>query len=226
MGEEIQYWKIAPGENAMFWEDCREKGVIGIGWCRLGDLKQYENLEDLKRAYKETSDLDEYKNPEIAIKRECKKIWNFYKKIKKDDIIVANKGISKIVGIGVVIGDYYFDKDKIPKDYKSNNKICYFRDVKWISTTDKDKGYDISGKIKQNWQHTVVLLDRDRELIKNVITELNLNIGHFASDNENIPDLYQNLLLIKKQIILYGPPGTGKTYQARRLAVEIIKEAF
>ncbi len=33
-----------------------------------------------------------------------------------------------------------------------------------------------------------------------------------------------DLLLSKKQIILYGPPGTGKTWEARNIAVRMLKE--
>ena len=42
------------------------------------------------------------------------------------------------------------------------------------------------------------------------------------SDGETISPL--QALRIKKQIVLYGPPGTGKTYQARHLAVSLIRQ--
>ncbi|MCK4798410.1 MAG: PhoH family protein [Spirochaetes bacterium] len=29
-----------------------------------------------------------------------------------------------------------------------------------------------------------------------------------------------------KQVILYGPPGTGKTYNARKIAIELIDKHF
>ncbi len=223
MDREINYWVMTPGENAEHWEPCRKMGLIGVGDEVLGDFRRYNDVNELKNVLIEVFDeyLKNKKDPQKSADILCEYRWNFYKNIKIGDIIVANNGIGKIVGIGIVTSDYYFDNEKMPQTY-----LCRFRNVKWIYSPDKYNGYNISDKIKNRWAISVILLDKDRELIKNVINELNLNIGHFMPDNKNIPDLYQKLLLTKKQTIFYGPPGTGKTYQARRLAVEIIEEVF
>ena len=31
----INYWKFAPGENGMYWEEFSRKGIIAIGWDML-----------------------------------------------------------------------------------------------------------------------------------------------------------------------------------------------
>lgn len=177
MLEEIQYWRIAPGERAEFWEYCKDKGVIGIGG-DVGNLERYQDLEELKKVYeREWQDyLKRKKDPKKSINNVCKQIWDFYVNIKIGDVIVANNGKSEIVGIGIVTSDYYFDPDKIQEDEEFY--LCHFRDVKWIYTADRGNGYDISDKIKKNrWANiTVSLLDKDRELIENVINELNLDL--------------------------------------------------
>ncbi|MCK4797945.1 MAG: AAA family ATPase [Spirochaetes bacterium] len=40
--------------------------------------------------------------------------------------------------------------------------------------------------------------------------------------NEEVVLLIEN----NKQVILYGPPGTGKTYNARKIAIELIEKHF
>lgn len=34
----VRYWKIAPGEGAWQWDECRQEGFIAIGWDELSDL--------------------------------------------------------------------------------------------------------------------------------------------------------------------------------------------
>ncbi len=211
MSEEIRYWKVAPWDKATYWEYCKEKGVIGIGWGDVGNLKNCEDIEELKEVY----ERERYDYPKRSININCKQIWDFYKNIKKGDVIVANNGKKMIVGIGVVTSDYYYDSEKIPE-----TDLYHFRDVKWIYVADRDEGYDISGKIKQNWQKTVVLLEKDRELIEDVIKELGLNKK--IKKSKSHPNLSNDLLITKKQIILYGPSGTGKTYRARKDATNFI----
>ncbi|WP_456473790.1 AAA family ATPase [Candidatus Pyrohabitans sp.] len=212
MGEEIQYWKVSPGHEALYWEDCRKNGVIGIGWCDLGDLNKFEDYNDLKEYFKEI-----YRS---KIGNNCSQVWNFYKEMKKYDIIIANKGIKEIVGIGIIISDYYFDPDKIPQHHQLNYKICHLRDVNWIYTTDIDKGYKIQ-KIKRWRSGTVMPLERgkDFEIVEAMIKKQKINLESNAGNK-----YFHNLLITKKQIILYGSPGTGKTYKARKSATIFISE--
>ena len=39
--------KIAPGEKAMFWDDCLQHGYICVGWEEVGDLNEFESKDDL-----------------------------------------------------------------------------------------------------------------------------------------------------------------------------------
>ena len=43
--------KIAPGENAMYWEDCLAYGYICVGWDEVGDLSQFESKDEFFARY-------------------------------------------------------------------------------------------------------------------------------------------------------------------------------
>lgn len=98
-----RYWKIAPGEKAFLWEDCKKKQIICFGWNDLGDLRQYETKEELLDAIKEKNIV---KGVQQSFKAD--EIWNF-KNIKRGDYVLANNGISGIKGFGQIRGEYKYD---------------------------------------------------------------------------------------------------------------------
>lgn len=49
-GNEIRYWLYAPGENARNWEEFYVKGIMGLGWDNIGDLRQYSSRDQIKQA--------------------------------------------------------------------------------------------------------------------------------------------------------------------------------
>jgi energy-coupling factor transporter ATP-binding protein EcfA2 len=101
------YWKIAPGDNASNWPACRDGGYIAVGWDELGDVSELTPSEfEIKRARLE---------PEMAARGEtgwskqgANQLLVFAHKIKEGDLIIANNGTKAIVGIGKVVGSYYF----------------------------------------------------------------------------------------------------------------------
>ena len=43
--------KVAPGERAAYWDECRENGYICIGWDQLGDLSRFAGQEEFRTAF-------------------------------------------------------------------------------------------------------------------------------------------------------------------------------
>ena len=109
------YFKIAPGEQAWDWQRQKKQRSIGIGWNDLGDLSRLEfhQVRELIKKSKYTRSI-------------FKQFTNFLS-IKKGDIIIANKGMSKIVGIGKVIGEY---------QYKQDEDHAHTFPVEWIYTKE------------------------------------------------------------------------------------------
>ncbi|HPK04681.1 MAG TPA: AAA family ATPase [Bacteroidales bacterium] len=109
----INYWKFAPGENGVFWDEFYEENIIAIGWDNLADLRNY-TTEALS---------EELGVANISASNQIFDIENF-RDANIGDVIVANKGMRKALGIGVITGEYEFKPER--KKYK------HIRKVKWL----------------------------------------------------------------------------------------------
>jgi len=117
--EEPKYWKIAPGEKASDWEFQKKMGITAIGWNELGDLTGVP-IEDVHERIR-----DKFQSSIANVGPQFK---NFLS-IKQGDIIIANKGMSKIVGIGKVTGGYQFRPDQ---------KHAHVYPVEWFWAKEKE----------------------------------------------------------------------------------------
>lgn len=189
---ENSYWQIAPGENARFWPEMEKEGYIAVGWGNTPDLSDVKSKDELFQILRNHNYGDTLQNTQTN------KLWQFLKEIKIGDKLVINKGKSKIVGIGEVIGDYYFKSDAI--EYRHRKKVKYI----WSGEVDIPS----QGKFGT----TLVEISKD-EFEK---------ITSFISSGSRVESSFNSLLECKKQIILYGPPGTGKTFKTKQYATEFL----
>ncbi len=97
-------WKIAPGWKAKFWDDCREKGYICVGWSEIADFSVFNDKDALRDGF-QTTYSKEPSNVALGM------IWSFANVIRAGDIVVANDGKSKAIGVGVVTSDYLSPDD-------------------------------------------------------------------------------------------------------------------
>ena len=124
----IQYWTFSPGENASKWQLCVNEGIMCIGWDALGDLSQYTSREDMRIDIKKHYPTDgNAKNDSLAV-------WQFSREMNIGDVVFAKKGMSKIVGCGVVESDYYFDNNY--SDFKHVRRVRWMHIGEWV-TDDK-----------------------------------------------------------------------------------------
>jgi 5-methylcytosine-specific restriction protein B len=192
-------WKIAPGENAVAWDKCRDAECIVIGWAEIGDFQQYGSEEKVKTAFGV---------PLQKHSRDAKSIWYFTHDVSPGDIVVANQGRSTVVGIGVVTGGYFQD---------SNLPMPNARPVDWKITEHVDIPVNfaiptVMPVTQDQWRHIKrAYLDKDPGLAP-VFDEL-------EGASVPLPDpILEQIFKRTRNVILYGPPGTGKTYRARRFA--------
>ena len=95
------FWKIAPGDDAWQWNECRDNGFIAIGWDELGDLSNLDRAGfEARRAEIQQAHPD-WTNDALE------QAWKFAQ-IQEGDQIIANRGTSEVLGIGTVTGPYYF----------------------------------------------------------------------------------------------------------------------
>ncbi len=222
--EPIRYWKIAPGAQAEYWQNQLGNGIIAIGWKNLG------NLSGISQQVLNERMRHEYPK-EVAHRSQ---IENFLK-IKKGDIIIANKGKSKVVGIGRVISDYkYYQALEYPHVYQ----------VDWFDTKERDI------PTQSDWYITVVPVSKEmyEQILGTVEIQDDEQIPTFTDDPLTIPTkdelkegyakISEELLIPEEKIIeivtalasgrhilLAGPIGTGKTQLAKRIP-EIFWEKY
>lgn len=121
--DSINYWLYAPGDDARFFEEFYKENVMGLGWDYLGDLSQYSTRSEVEKVIADT------REDERRPTNDSKAVWDFFKEIKPGDIVYAKAGMKKIVGRGVVIGEYYFDNEA--NEYKHRHSINWTNKGAW-----------------------------------------------------------------------------------------------
>ena len=122
----VKYWLLAPGQNACRWERCLKEGIACIGWEELGDLSEYDSLDEMRAAMKV-----QYGNASTNYKNAGLATWEFSNSIQVGDIIFAKKGRNHIIGRGVVESDYYYD-DSFP-DFNNIRKVRWEKVGEWTT---------------------------------------------------------------------------------------------
>lgn len=213
-----RYWMYAPGEGSRFWDEFYEKGIMGIGWDELGDLKKYDSKESMKQKMKEIyGEEQSYKNDGYAT-------WQFANEMNIGDIVFVKRGRGKIIGRGIVTSDYIYDKER--DEY--NN----IRRVEWTHKGLWDHEGQIDLKTLTNITSFTEYCRKLENLLAVVVVPPKIKYDPYTEndflnevfmDRQRYLDL-KNLLLKKKNIILEGAPGVGKTFMAERLAFSIMGE--
>lgn len=102
-GSSPNYWAIGAGEGGTFWNSWQAEGLMSIGWEAVGDLRRYATDEPLRQALKQHyGSGTTHDNNTLA----C---WQFCREIRPGDYVVVKIGRRKILGVGKVMGDYYFE---------------------------------------------------------------------------------------------------------------------
>lgn len=194
--------KIAPGENAKYWEDCLQNNYICVGWEEIGDLLDFESKEAFQEKFQEIF-LPKYNNNNSVVQRKAKEVWTLLE-LEPGDIVVANQGISRILAVGEVVDPgYSWDTTRVDHNHTLS--------IKW------DTSFEQEISPQQKWAFsTVDTVPAD--LYQQIATKKGKSVSKVIPVDEKFVQL-EHSLQRKGQAILYGPPGTGKTYFARRFAV-------
>ena len=218
----VRYWLYAPGHGASEWDDFYARGIMGLAWGELGDLRAYASRLDLERQLLQTSSGPGRPTNDVLA------LWQFANEMKPGDVIFAKRGIKEIIGRGVVTGDYLYDADA--EHYRNVRKVRWTHKGNW----SLDKPWSVRKTLTEITDYT----DRLAQL-KALVEE-----EGGACDGEEMPvplveypvekfleevymdrrgyDAIVGLLKTKMNIILQGAPGVGKTYAAKRLAYSMM----
>lgn len=113
-------WKVAPGDHARVWNECRNSGCITINWLNYWNFTGASEQEIRQRLPKKGDGS-----------RGAHSIHQFVNEIQVKDVIVANNGLSHVEGIGIVTSEY------LPPDHRDNPRRKmdghrHARLVKWL----------------------------------------------------------------------------------------------
>lgn len=81
--------KIAPGEDARFWEECCAGGYICVGWDEVGDLRDFESKDSFRASFDQVY-ASVYNNHRPTLTKKANELWILVE-LEPGDIIVANK---------------------------------------------------------------------------------------------------------------------------------------
>ena len=221
--DSVRYWIYSPGDNACKWDEFYSAGIMGIGWSGIGDLSAFSSKDAMKKKMKETyGDQYSYKNAAHAT-------WQFANEMKPGDIIFVKKGMHKVIGRGIVVGDYQYRPDLQDEEYEYG----HVREVNWTHNGE--------------WEHpgqAVMKALTDITPYTDYVEKLNALFVDEAEDVEEVETTYPpydvdkfleevymditdyntlvGLIRTKKNVILQGAPGVGKTFAAKRLAYSMM----
>lgn len=122
----VRYWLYSPGDGASQWQRCLETSTMCIGWDLLGDFDQFDSKSEIINRLR-----DVYGKPTKSFKNDSLAVWSFLAEMKAGDVIFAKKGAGKIIGRGVVTGDYRY----MPQadSHKNIRPVCWEAVGDWNS---------------------------------------------------------------------------------------------
>jgi 5-methylcytosine-specific restriction protein B len=183
----IRWVKIVPGKGAMAWHECLDHGYICVGLDEVGDLEEYESAAEIETKF------NELEPPENGEKRrqhreKALELWTL-RELQPGDKVVANHGISKVLGVGTVIEPGYIFDD-------SRSLMKHTVSVQW------DTSFEKTIPKQPLWAFVTVAELTEEQKILILGTSSPSPVMHTQALNQ----------------ILYGPPGTGKTMIAKVVA--------
>lgn len=208
----VNYWVYGPGEGGCMWERCKKQSEICIGWDGTDDLTAYSSKEDYQKLLQEL-----YNQPDNSFKNDRLCLLEFTHIMKPGDIVYARKGITKIVGRGVVEGEYFFNEDY--DTYKHIHKVRWTHlgewDAPWQFTQKNLTKTDDATKIEVLFKDETSGKPAYWWLVANPkIWSLNaLKVGekqeyNLYNDNGNKRRIFQNFLDAKVGDIVIGYEST------------------
>ncbi len=183
----VNIWKITAGKNEVsdeVWDIFKKESYVGIDY-------SYGNSNIDYSKFKSQNDIKSFLGDKITSKSVAPStIWKFINVVKKGDVVVVNKGLSKLAGIGIVTGDFI---PQTENNHKNEFDLNNIRSVDWILTPDileiEDHFFAPTTFVEVSnypyyWNNLVYAISRTDDVLKNKI--LNFLFNAFYDDYFNV----------------------------------------
>lgn len=219
----IKYWLYAPGENASKWEEFYSEGIMGLGWDQLGDLDQYTSKKDIKKKLQELEGVESSKQNDTAAN------FEFHKVIKQGDIVIVKKGISELLGYGVVTSDYFYDENrasyqkcrKLDWKLKGSWKVDFNLPVKTLTDVTKYPTEDPS--YSKYYERLLAIMEG-----KGFNSSYKLGYSNYLTtiygENSGTKTSYVKAIEILSKLLNYNIFEVNDLLQLQQLYADLIKE--
>lgn len=199
----VRVVKVAPGEHAKYWDDCRDNSYICVGWDEVGDLAAFPSKEAFREVFREHWP---YNGSESTVSRKANELWTL-RELQPGDKVIANRGTSELLAVGTV--------NDVGYQWRPERQV--FR-----HTVGVDWDTSVARAIPPVGAWATTTVSKVSAAQYQNLLGSSTDIATKAVGPERIYLKLEEALERRGQAVLYGPPGTGKTYTARRAAVWLL----
>ena len=121
-------WKISPGDHAENWQLFSSAGCIGIGWLPEQDYSVFKSQEDILSALEAEHGVGASGHGAGA----ARIVWAFANEIAVGDIVIANDGRNRVVGVGTVSSEYITSDSEMNPIRGADTHRRHARLVDWV----------------------------------------------------------------------------------------------
>lgn len=208
-------WVYSPGEGARKWQECLDENVMLLGWDDMENFRDYENRQDIVERLREV-----YGNTENAYTNDSLAIWQFSHEMHPGDIVYVKRGLTLIVGRGIVKGAYTYNGERY--EYKNS------RAVEWTHFGEWEYPKKLPMKTLTRINDYKEMVERLENLFnpQENIEQIPFNMSTLMENvkktgllyTEKLIQRYVCSLMTKPFVILSGLAGSGKTQLALAVA--------
>lgn len=208
-------WVYAPGEGARKWQECLDESVMLLGWDEMENFRDYDNRQDIVERLREV-----YGNTENAYTNDSLAIWQFCREMRPGDIVYVKRGLTLIVGRGIVRGSYTYNDERY--EYKNS------RAVEWTHFGEWEYPKKLPMKTLTRINDYKEMTERLENLFdpREKIDQVPFNMTSLIESIKKTGLLYEDKLIkryvcslmTKPFVILSGLAGSGKTQLALAFA--------
>ncbi len=122
-----RFWMVRAGEGGRLFSEFERASCVAIGWKEMGNLSDFQSLEDLKQEIKRVYPAD---HPSKAANAAAM-VWKFKSEMSIGDNVVTYDPMQREYLVGEIKSNYRYD-ECVLSDYN------HIREVQWFGKVSRD----------------------------------------------------------------------------------------